>query len=55
MVADTKKSSHKKLFRFSDLALAFGFILLGIFLTYVVIVLLEIGEPTPVPRQFLVP
>ena len=55
MVADAKKSSHKKLFRFSDLALTCGFVLLGIFLAYVVMLLLGIGDSPTVPRQFLGP
>lgn len=55
MVADAKKSSNKKLFRFSDLALTCGFVLLGIFLSYVVILLLGIGESLTVPRQLLGP
>ena len=55
MVPDVEKCSNKKLFRFSDLALACGFVLLGIFLTYVVLLLLGIGESSPVPRQFLGP
>jgi hypothetical protein len=55
MVADAKKSPDKKLFRFSDLALTCGFVLLGIFLTYVVILLLGMGESSTLPRQFLEP
>jgi hypothetical protein len=55
MVADAEKRSDKKLFRFSDLAMTCGFVLLGIFLIYVVILLLGIGEVPTLPRQFLGP
>lgn len=55
MVADVKNSSDKKLFRFSDLALTCCFVVLGIFLTYVVILLLGIAEVPTLPRQFLEP
>jgi len=55
MVGDVENSSDKKLFRFSDLALIFCFVLLGVFITYVVILLLGIGESFTLPRQFLEP
>jgi len=60
MVTDSENGSDKKSFRFSDLALTCGFVLLGIFLIYVVIfllgiLLLGIWEFPTLPRQFIGP
>jgi hypothetical protein len=55
MVADTEHSEDKKKFRLPDLILISCFVLLGVFLTYVVILLLGIVELPAVPRQFLGP
>jgi hypothetical protein len=55
MAADAENSYDKKRFRFSDLAMTCGFVLLGIFIVYVVLSLLGIGELPTTPRQFIGP
>lgn len=42
MPQDAENGSDKKLFSFADLTLTFFFVILGVFLIYVVIFLLEI-------------
>ena len=55
MSAGAEKSSDKKLFRFTDLAMTFVFVVLGIFFIYVVILLLGIWEFPILPRQIFAP
>jgi hypothetical protein len=55
MVADAKKNSDPKKFRFSDLTLTLFFVCLGVFLVYAVILLLGLGEVHTLPRQLFGP